>query len=556
MRIVIELKRDENPQVMLNQLYKQTQMQSSFGIINLAIVNNRPKVLTLRETIGHFIDHRREIVTRRTIFDLKKAEARAHILEGLKIALDWLDSVIELIRASANPAEAKEGLMAGLFSDEGWLKKLGLPLPASAAEYVRPVRLSDLQAQAILDMRLHRLTGLERDKILGEYQEILKYIARLKEILASETEILNIIVGELRELKEKFGDDRRTEIVSQTAEISLEDTIVEEDMVVTISHTGYIKRSAVSLYRAQRRGGKGKTGMKTKEEDFVEQLFIASTKDYLMFFTDAGRVYWLKVYEIPEGGRATRGKAIVNLLNLSAGEKISAILAVKEFSEDKFIMMATRQGVVKKTPLVEYSNIRSGGIIAVNLDEGDKLITVALTDGKQDVLLASKNGKSIRFREEDARPMGRVTRGVRGMTLEDDDVVIGMEIVNDLTGSTLFTVTENGFGKRTELTEYRRQSRGGKGVITIKTTERNGCVVDIKQVTDENDLMLITDQGKIIRMPVAGFSVIGRNTQGVRLMVTEESERIVAVARLAEKEESDESPDAPDEVSEAEVIEE
>ena len=556
MRIVIELKRDENPQVMLNQLYKQTQMQSSFGIINLAIVNNRPKVLTLRETIGHFIDHRREIVTRRTIFDLKKAEARAHILEGLKIALDWLDSVIELIRASANPAEAKEGLMAGLFSDEGWLKKLGLPLPASAAEYVRPVRLSDLQAQAILDMRLHRLTGLERDKILGEYQEILKYIARLKEILASETEILNIIVGELRELKEKFGDDRRTEIVSQTAEISLEDTIVEEDMVVTISHTGYIKRSAVSLYRAQRRGGKGKTGMKTKEEDFVEQLFIASTKDYLMFFTDAGRVYWLKVYEIPEGGRATRGKAIVNLLNLSAGEKISAILAVKEFSEDKFIMMATRQGVVKKTPLVEYSNIRSGGIIAVNLDEGDKLITVALTDGKQDVLLASKNGKSIRFREEDARPMGRVTRGVRGMTLEDDDVVIGMEIVNDMTGSTLFTVTENGFGKRTELTEYRRQSRGGKGVITIKTTERNGCVVDIKQVTDENDLMLITDQGKIIRMPVAGFSVIGRNTQGVRLMVTEESERIVAVARLAEKEESDESPDAPDEVSEAEVIEE
>ncbi|HEY6872103.1 MAG TPA: DNA gyrase subunit A [Geobacteraceae bacterium] len=553
MRIVIELKRDENPQVMLNQLYKQTQMQSSFGIINLAIVNNRPKVLTLRETIGHFIDHRREIVTRRTIFDLKKAEARAHILEGLKIALDWLDSVIELIRGSASPAEAKEGLMAGLFSDQGWLKKLDLPLPANAGEYQLPVRLSDLQAQAILDMRLHRLTGLERDKILGEYREILTYIARLKEILASETEILNIIVGELRELKEKFGDERRTEIVSQTAEISLEDTIVEEDMVVTISHTGYIKRSAVSLYRAQRRGGKGKTGMKTKEEDFVEQLFIASTKDYLMFFSDAGRVYWLKVYEIPEGGRATRGKAIVNLLNLSAGEKISAILAVKEFVEDKFIMMATRQGVVKKTPLVEYSNIRSGGIIAVNLDEGDKLITVALTDGKQDVLLASRNGKSIRFREEDARPMGRVTRGVRGMTLEDDDVVIGMEIVNDMTGSTLFTVTEHGFGKRTELTEYRRQSRGGKGVITIKTTERNGCVVDIKQVTDENDLMLITDQGKIIRMPVAGFSVIGRNTQGVRLMVTEESERIVAVARLAEKEEAETSDDEP--LSEAEVVE-
>ncbi len=543
MRIVIELKKDENPQVLLNQLYKHTQMQSSFGIIMLAIVNNRPKVLTLKEVIRHFIDHRREIVTRRTVFELKKAEARAHILLGLKIALDWLDAVIALIRGSKTPAEAKEGLMAGRF--------------ASAADVAaNPLLcLSELQAQAILEMRLHRLTGLERDKIIQEYEEILRIIARLKEILGSEAEILKIIKGELIEVKEKFGDPRRTEIIGQTAEITLEDTIVEEDMVVTISHTGYIKRSAVSLYRAQRRGGKGKTGMKTKEEDFVEQLFIASTKDYLMFFSDAGRVYWLKVYEIPEGGRATRGKAIVNLLNLSAGEKISAILAVKDFSEDRFIMMATRQGVVKKTPLVEYSNIRSGGIIAVNLDEGDKLITVALTDGKQDVLLASRNGKSIRFREEDARPMGRVTRGVRGMTLEDDDVVIGMEIVNDMTGSTLFTVTEHGFGKRTELTEYRRQSRGGKGVITIKTTERNGCVVDIKQVTDENDLMLITDQGKIIRMPVAGFSVIGRNTQGVRLMVTEENERIVAVARLAEKEEVDEAADESEEVVEEDIVE-
>ncbi|MCM2358442.1 MAG: DNA gyrase subunit A, partial [Geobacteraceae bacterium] len=544
MRIVIELKKDENPQVLLNQLYKQTQMQSSFGIIMLAIVNNRPKILTLREVIRHFIDHRREIVTRRTVFELKKAEARAHILLGLKIALDWLDAVIALIRGSKTPAEAKEGLMAGRFASESDVAANPL------------LCLSELQAQAILEMRLHRLTGLERDKIIQEYEDILRLIARLKEILGSEAEILKIIKAELLEVKEKFGDPRRTEIIAQTAEITLEDTIVEEDMVVTISHTGYIKRSAVSLYRAQRRGGKGKTGMKTKEEDFVEQLFIASTKDYLMFFSDAGRVYWLKVYEIPEGGRATRGKAIVNLLNLSAGEKISAILAVKEFSEDKFIMMATRQGVVKKTPLVEYSNIRAGGIIAVNLDEGDKLITVALTDGKQDVLLASRNGKSIRFREEDARPMGRVTRGVRGMTLEDDDVVIGMEIVNDMTGSTLFTVTEHGFGKRTELSEYRRQSRGGKGVITIKTTERNGCVVDIKQVTDENDLMLITDQGKIIRMPVAGFSVIGRNTQGVRLMVTEENERIVAVARLAEKEEVDESADLAEEIAEADIVEE
>ena len=544
MRIVVELKRDENPQVILNHLYKQTQMQTSFGIIMLAIVGGRPKVLTLRETINHFIDHRREIITRRTIFELKKAEARAHILEGLKIALDWLDAVIELIRAAKNPEEAKFGLMAGNFSDPNYLAKLGIP-EEERSPYVPSVQLSDKQAQAILEMRLQRLTGLEREKILQEYNDILKIIARLKEILGSEAEILKIIVGELTELKEKFGDERRTEIVDKTAEISLEDTIVEEDMVVTISHTGYIKRSPATLYRAQRRGGKGKTGMKTKEEDFVEHLFIASSKDFMLFFTDSGRVYQVKVYEIPEGGRAARGKAIVNLLNLQEGEKVTAILSFKGFDEDLYLMMATRFGVVKKSPIGEYAHIRSGGINAVNLDEGDKLIAVALTDGKRDVLLASRNGKSIRFREEDARPMGRVSRGVRGMTLEKDDVVIGMAIVNEAySDSTIFTVTENGFGKRTDLGEYRLQSRGGKGVITIKTTERNGCVVDIKQVTDENDLMLITDQGKILRVPVAGFSVIGRNTQGVRLMVTEENERIVAVAKLAEKDESDDSEDS------------
>ena len=553
MRIVIELKKDENPQVLLNQLYKQTQMQASFGIIMLAIVHNRPKVLTLKETIRHFIEHRREIVTRRTIFELKKAEARAHILEGLSIALDWLDAVIELIRASKTPAEAKQGLMEGKFADPEWLKTFGLTAPAGYAG--KSSQLSDLQAQAILDLRLHRLTGLERDKILEEYEEIKRLIARLKEILGSETEILKIIKGELLEVKAQFGDARRTEIVGQTAEITLEDTIVEEDMVVNITHTGYIKRSAVSLYRAQRRGGKGKTGIKTKEEDFVEHLFIASTKDYMLFFTDAGKVYWLKVYELPEGGRATRGKAIVNLLNLSPQEKVTAILPVREFTDGKYILMATRLGTIKKTSLQEYANVRVGGIIAVNLDEGDKLISVALTDGKQDVLLASQHGKSIRFRESDARPMGRVTRGVRGITLEKDDVLIGMEIINDLSGSTIFTATENGFGKRTELAEYRLQTRGGKGVITIKTTERNGCVVAIKQVTDENDLMLISDQGKILRVPVAGFSVIGRNTQGVRLMVTEENERIVAVARLAEKEDTDDSADGIDDDSEMEIVE-
>jgi len=522
MRIVIELKRDENPTIILNHLYKQTQMQSSFGIIMLAIVHSRPRILTLRDTIDFFIEHRKEIVTRRTIFELRKAEERAHILEGYKIALDNLDEVIAIIKGSASTPEARVRLM----------DRFGL---------------SEIQAQAILDLRLHRLTGMEREKILEELREVLALIERLKAILASEAEILKIIVGELLELKDKFGDKRRSEIVAQTAEISLEDTIVEEDMVVTISHTGYIKRNSVTLYRAQRRGGKGKTGMKTKEEDFVEQLFIASTKDYLMFFTDAGKVYWLKVYEIPEAGRAARGKAIVNLLNLAANEKITTILPVKEFVEDRYVMMATRLGVVKKTSLMEYSHPRVGGIIAVNLDDEDKLISVALTDGRQDVLLATKNGKSIRFKEEDVRSMGRVSRGVRGMTLEDDDVVIGMAIINEnFSDSTLFTVTENGYGKRTEIAEYRTQTRGGKGVITIKTTERNGCVVDIKQVSDENDLMLITDQGKILRVQVSGFSIIGRNTQGVRLMVMEEGERIMAVARLAEKEEEENEPEEGD----------
>jgi DNA gyrase subunit A len=408
------------------------------------------------------------------------------------------------------------------------------------------VRLTDIQAQAILEMRLQRLTGLEREKIVAEYEEVLAFIARLREILASDAEILKIIVAELTEIRDKFGDKRRSEIVDKTADISLEDTIEDEDMVVTISHTGYIKRSAVDLYRSQRRGGKGKTGMKTREEDFVEQLFIASTKDYLLCFTDAGRMYWLKVYEIPEGSRTTKGKAVVNLVNVAMDEKITTILPVKEFSEDTFLFMATRNGVVKKTPLVEYSNVRSGGIIAVKLDDGDRLISVALTDGKKDVFLGSKYGKAIRFNEGDVRSMGRVTRGVRGMNLSDDDQVIGMEIVdNTAVGSTIFTVCENGYGKRTDLDEYRDQSRGGKGIITIKTTERNGSVVNVMQVADDNDLMVITDQGKILRVPVSGFSVIGRNTQGVRLITTEEKEKVVAVAKLAEKEE-DEFEDGPD----------
>jgi len=506
----------------------------------LAIVHNRPKVLdTDAKMIDSFVDHRREVVTKRTNFELKKALARAHILEGLKIALDWLDAVIELIRESKTPPEAKQGLVNGLFADPVYLARLGIEPPLG---YEREVRLSEIQAQAILEMRLQRLTGLERDKIISEFEETLSLIARLRDILASDAEILKIIVAELTDIRSRFGDRRRSVIADKTADISLEDTIEDEDMVVTISHTGYIKRSAVDLYRSQRRGGKGKTGMKTKEEDFVEQLFIASTKDYLLCFTDAGRMYWVKVYELPEGSRTTRGKAVVNLVNVSMDEKITTILPVKEFSEDTFLFMATRNGVVKKTPLVEYSNVRAGGIIAVKLDEGDKLIGVALTDGSKDVFLASSNGKAIRFNEEDVRSMGRVTRGVRGMNLNDDDHVIGMEIVdNQAVGSTIFTVCENGYGKRTDLDEYKDQSRGGKGIITIKTTERNGQVVNVMQVTDENDLMVITDSGKILRVPVSGFSVIGRNTQGVRLITTEEKEKVVAVARLAEKEEDDKS---------------
>ena len=522
MRIVIELKRDTIPEVILNQLYKMTQMQASFGIIMLAIVGGQPRVLALREVLDRFIDHRKEIVIRRCIFELKKAEARAHILEGLKIALENLDEVIEIIKTSANPAEAKERLI-GRFS------------------------FSDLQTQAILDMRLHRLTGLERDKILAEYRDILALIARLKEILASEVEILKIIKEELLEIKTKYADNRRTEIIDRSSELTLEDLIVEEDMVVTVSHSGYIKRNAVSLYRAQRRGGKGKTGMRPKEEDFVERLFIASTHSYVLIFSDFGKVYWLKVHEIPQGGRASRGKAIVNLLNLAPGEKVMTILPVKEFTVGRYIVTATQNGTVKKTELMAYANPRSGGIIALTIDEGDRLIAARLTDGSMDILLASRGGKAIRFPETDARSMGRTARGVRGMLLDEGEQLIGMETVTAATSATLVTVTENGYGKRTDLDEYRVQSRGGKGIITIKTSERNGQVVDIKLVDGDSDLMFITDRGKVLRTAVAALSIIGRNTQGVRLMVLEPEERIVAVAKLAEKDEENGDSEASEE---------
>jgi DNA gyrase subunit A len=530
MRIVIELKKDSIPQVILNQLYKMTQMQTSFGIIMLAIVSGQPRVLSLREVLDRFLEHRKEIVTRRCIFELKKAEARAHILEGLKIALENLDEVIQIIKASANSAEAKDRLMARF-------------------------AFSDIQAQAILEMRLHRLTGLEREKIVAEYNEILALIKRLKEILASEVEILNIIKGELLDIRERYADARRTEIIPKTGDLTLEDLIVEEDMVVTVSHSGYIKRNAVSLYRAQRRGGKGKTGMRPKEEDFVERLFIASTHSYILIFTDLGKVYWLKVHEIPQGGRASRGKAIVNLLQLTSGENVTTILPVKEFVDNKFIITATQKGTVKKTELMSYANPRAGGIIALTIDEGDRLISARLTDGSMDILLASRNGKSIRFPETDARPMGRTARGVRGMSLDEDNLLIGMEVVSESTSATLVTVTENGYGKRTKLDEYRVQSRGGKGIITIKTSDRNGKVVDIKLVDEDSDLMFITDRGKVLRTGVSALSIIGRNTQGVRLMVLEPEERIVAVAKLAEKDEDDGDTEAEEESFEGGVEE-
>jgi len=534
MRIVVELKKDTVPAVILNQLYKMTAMQSSFGIILLAISGGQPRLLNLREILDKFIDHRKEIVTRRCIFELKKAEARAHILEGLKIALENIDEVIQIIKTSASSAEAKDRLM-GRFD------------------------FSDIQAQAILDMRLHRLTGLERDKIIEEYNEVLARIQRLKEILASEVEILNIIKGELLDIKERFGDARRTEIIAKAKELSLEDLIVEEDMVVTVSHSGYIKRNAVSLYRAQRRGGKGKTGMRPKEEDFVERLFIASTHSYILCFTDLGKVYWLKVHEIPQGGRASRGKAIVNLLQLAPGEKLMTILPVKEFVDGKYIVTATAKGTIKKTDLMAYANPRVGGIIALTIDEDDRLIAARLTDGNMDILLASSNGKSIRFPEENARPMGRTARGVRGMMLEGDDRIIAMEVVSEATSATLVTVTENGYGKRTDLDEYRIQSRGGKGIITIKTSQRNGKVVDIHLVDEDSDLMLITDRGKVLRTNVGALSIIGRNTQGVRLMVLEEEERIVAVGKLAEKDEendAEEGGEAEEEIAEGGEAEE
>ncbi len=513
MRIVVELKRDAVAEIVVNQLYKHTALQESFGVNMLAIVDGKPKLLNLKEALKAFVDHRKEVVTRRTAYDLRKAEERLHILEGFRIALDNLDAVIALIRNSADPKVAKEGLITH-FS------------------------LSEIQAQAILDLRLQRLTGLERDKIMDEHRETVELIAKLRAILADEKEIYKIIVDELKEIKEKYGDQRRTQIVERSEEISIEDMIVDEDMAVTISHEGYIKRNPVTLYRAQRRGGKGKIGTTTKEEDFVEAMFIASMHAYILFFTTIGKVYWIKVHELPQASRAARGRPIVNLLNLEAGERVSAFLPVREFQESRYIVFATKNGLIKKTELMAYANPRPSGIRAIGLEQGDEVIGVRLTDGQQEVILSTADGQSIRFKEEQVRPTGRGTFGVVGMKLDPNDKVVSMEILS--LGADILTVAEGGFGKRTAMDEYRLQSRGGKGIITMKTTEKTGRVIGVQLVTEDDQLMLITNTGKIIRLRIRDIRVIGRNTQGVRLIDLEEGERVVSLARLAEKEEEDE----------------
>lgn len=517
-RVVIELKRGEIPLVVLNNLYKHTPLETTFGVIMLALVNNRPEILNLKQILHHFLEHRREVVVRRTAFELKKAEERAHILEGLKIALDHLDAVIALIRGSQSPDEARAGLM-------------------------RQFGLTEIQATAILDMRLQRLTQLERTKLVEEYQDVLKQIEYLKSILASEVLVRTIIKDELTEIREAYKDERRTQIVKEQAEISLEDLIAEEEVIVSISHAGYIKRNAVSLYRAQRRGGKGKIGMGIKEEDFVEDLFTASTHDSLLFFTDAGKVYWLKVHEIPEASRAAKGKALVNLLALSSHEKVTATLPVKEFRDDRYIVMGTKKGIIKKTELSAFSNPRQGGIIALGLESGDKLIGVQLTDGQREILLGTRQGMTIRFKEDEVRPMGRTAYGVKGITLEEGNEVIGMETITPDSTTSILTVTEGGYGKRTPVGEYRVQGRGGKGIISVKTTERNGLAVGFLQVRDDDEIMLMAAQGNVLRCKVDDIREIGRNTQGVRILELDgEGDRVVGVARLAEAVEREDVP--------------
>ena len=512
MRLVVELKRDAIPHVVLNQLYKHTTMQSTFGVINLALVKGQPRVMNLKELLQHFIAHRHEIIIRRTQFDLDQAAAREHILEGLKIAVDNIDEVVEIIRKSKDVEEADARLR-------------------------KRFKLSEKQSEAILNMRLAKLTGLEIEKLEAELKEVQSIIAELRSILASREKRMRILKDEMEEVTKAFGDDRRTEIIPDQSEFSVEDLIVEEDMVITISHTGYIKRTPVSTYRRQRRGGKGLTGATTKEDDWIEHLFIASTHDYVMFFSNLGQVYWLKVHEVPQGGRATRGKPIIQCIAVRPEEHITALVPVREFADNRWLVFVTRNGTVKKSVLSDYGNPRANGIIAINIEAGDELIDVQLTDGNNDIVLATTGGMSIRFHESDVREMGRATGGVKGIELASDDRVIGMVVIRR--DATLLVVSEKGFGKRSEISEYRVQKRGGKGIITFHNTEKTGHCMALKEVQPQDELMMITRIGVIIRVPVDGIRVIGRNTQGVRVMNLEGADSIVGVARVVKEEEAE-----------------
>jgi DNA gyrase subunit A len=539
-RVVVDLKRGENSQVILNKLYAQTAMQSTFGIIFLAIVEGAPRVCNLKELLQHFIDHRKTVVVRRTRFELKKAKERAHLMMGLALALGNLDLVIKIIRASNDPKEAKARLVAEVsMTRQGLEKFIGQKIEDDKRKPSDLVHLDEIQAQAILDMRLQRLTGLEREKIVAEYREVLGLIARLKEILASESLVKEIIVTELKEIKKAFGNERRTEIVTDVTEIGVEDLIVEEEMVITVSRGGYIKRSPLSLYRAQRRGGKGRIGAATKEEDVVEHVFAASTHAYILAFTSQGRLHWIKVYDLPQLGPATRGKAIVNLLQLSPEERLVALSATKDFPEDRFLIFATKNGLIKKTPLSAYGNVRSGGINAINLEKDDELLSVRITDGTRQIFIGTRSGLGIRFAESDVRPMGRTATGVFGIRFKrNDDCVVEMEAVEE--DGTILTVTENGFGKRSRAQEYRLQSRGGSGVINVKVTEKNGPVVGIKAVTDEDQVLIITQKGILIRLKVKGIRETGRAAMGVKLIDLDPEDRVVAVAKLAERDDAEE----------------
>ena len=522
-RVVIETKRDAVPEVILNQLYKHTQLQDTFGIILLALVDGIPKIMPLKTILNHFVNFRHEIVVRRTEFDLKEAEARAHILEGLKIALDNIDEIIKIIRGSKDPTQAKEGLMNGF-------------------------NLSEIQSQAILDMRLQKLTGLEVDKVVAEYREVIKVIGHLRGILENRSQRMDIIKTELLDVQEQYGDERRTEIIPVDSNFTMEDMIAEEEVVLTVTHRGYIKRTALNTYRTQRRGGRGVQGAMSKDEDFVEHLFIANTHNYMLFFTDQGKCYWLKVYDIPQGGRATRGRAIVNLIGCAPGEKVEAFVSVKEFDDDHYIAMATRNGIVKKTVLSAYGNPRKGGIYAIEIREGDKLIEARITNGEHDILLGTYEGKSIRFSENNIRASGRKTMGVKGITLSSkEDYVIGMLVVRR--EGTILVATEKGMGKRTDVIQYRTQTRGGKGVMTMRCTEKTGKMVNIMEVVDSDDLIVITDSGVLMRQPVAAIRTIGRVTQGVKLVKLDDGASISSITRVI----SEDAATSKEEVEDAQI---